>query len=100
MRSFSDASESPFESAPRSSSRLAFAFVGSASGVSYRLGDTVTVRLVEAAPVAGALRFELLSEGRQSHRGARAGHSPRDGQGEARRGLHRGHPKRGRRPYR
>ncbi|MBN4669316.1 ribonuclease R, partial [Pandoraea nosoerga] len=29
----------------------------------YRLGDVVDVRLVEAAPVAGALRFELLSEG-------------------------------------
>ena len=27
-------------------------------------GDTVEVRLVEVAPVAGALRFELLSEGR------------------------------------
>jgi ribonuclease R len=40
------------------------AMVGRHSGESYRLGDTVTVRLVEAAPVAGALRFELLSEGR------------------------------------
>jgi ribonuclease R len=38
--------------------------VGSRSGESYRLGDRVTVKLVEAAPVAGALRFELLSEGR------------------------------------
>jgi ribonuclease R len=40
------------------------AMVGSRSGESYRLGDRVTVKLVEAAPVAGALRFELLSEGR------------------------------------
>ena len=40
------------------------AMVGSRSGASYRLGDRVTVKLVEAAPVAGALRFELLSEGR------------------------------------
>jgi ribonuclease R len=40
------------------------AMVGSRSGETYRLGDPVTVRLVEAAPVAGALRFELLSEGR------------------------------------
>jgi ribonuclease R len=40
------------------------AMVGSRSGTSYRLGDRVTVKLVEAAPVAGALRFELLSEGR------------------------------------
>jgi ribonuclease R len=40
------------------------ALVGNESGETYRLGDRVTVRLVEAAPVAGALRFELLSEGR------------------------------------
>src|SRR5262249_7906449 len=41
------------------------ALVGHGSGASYRLGDPVTVRLVEAAPVAGALRFELLSESRK-----------------------------------
>jgi ribonuclease R len=40
------------------------AMVGNRSGESHRLGDRVTVKLVEAAPVAGALRFELLSEGR------------------------------------
>jgi len=40
------------------------AMVGNRSGTTYRLGDRVTVKLVEAAPVAGALRFELLSEGR------------------------------------
>ena len=40
------------------------AMVGCRSGETYRLGDPVTVKLVEAAPVAGALRFELLSEGR------------------------------------
>jgi ribonuclease R len=28
------------------------------------LGDKISVRLVEAVPVAGALRFEILSEGR------------------------------------
>src|SRR5262249_26975891 len=39
------------------------ALIGSRSGAMYRLGDVVDVRLVEAAPVAGALRFELLSEG-------------------------------------
>jgi ribonuclease R len=46
------------------------AFVGDSSGESYRLGDPVTVRLLEAAPVAGALRFEIVSPGR-SARGAR-----------------------------
>jgi ribonuclease R len=40
------------------------ALTGDHTGESYRLGDNVTVKLVEAAPVAGALRFEILSEGR------------------------------------
>lgn len=40
------------------------ALTGERTGESYRLGDKVSVKLVEAAPVAGALRFELLSEGR------------------------------------
>jgi ribonuclease R len=40
------------------------ALVGERSGETFRLGDRVEVRLVEAAPVAGALRFELLSEGK------------------------------------
>ncbi|MBX9846663.1 MAG: ribonuclease R [Xanthobacteraceae bacterium] len=44
------------------------AMVGSRSGETHRLGDRVTVKLVEAAPVAGALRFELLSEGRMAAR--------------------------------
>ncbi|MEJ0094395.1 MAG: ribonuclease R [Methylocella sp.] len=39
------------------------ALVGSRTGKMHRLGDVVTVKLVEAAPLAGALRFELLSEG-------------------------------------
>ncbi|MEP7239541.1 MAG: ribonuclease R [Devosia sp.] len=39
------------------------AMVGDRTGETFRIGDTVQVRLVEAAPVAGALRFELLSEG-------------------------------------
>ena len=43
------------------------AMVGSRSGETYRLGDAVRVKLVEAAPVAGALRFEILSEGRVTH---------------------------------
>ncbi|HEY9011502.1 MAG TPA: ribonuclease R [Devosia sp.] len=39
------------------------AMIGDRTGEMFRLGDTVQVRLLEAAPVAGALRFELLSEG-------------------------------------
>ena len=42
----------------------AHALIGQGTGESWRLGDTVSVKLVEAAPVAGALRFEMLSEGR------------------------------------
>jgi ribonuclease R len=49
------------------------AMVGRHSGETYRLGDSVTVKLIEAAPVAGALRFELLSEGR---RGKPLRHAP------------------------
>jgi len=45
------------------------ALVGTRSGAMHRLGDVVDVRLVEAAPVAGALRFELLSEGTVAPRG-------------------------------
>ena len=40
------------------------ALVGEDTGLAYRLGDPVEVRLVEAIPTAGALRFEMLSEGR------------------------------------
>ena len=39
------------------------ALVGDRTGEMFRIGDTVKVRLLEAAPIAGALRFELLSEG-------------------------------------
>jgi len=42
----------------------AHALVGSRSGETYQLGDAVEVKLVEAAPFAGALRFEMLSDGK------------------------------------
>ena len=38
--------------------------IGRSTGEMHRLGDRVEVRLVEVAPLAGALRFELLSSGR------------------------------------
>jgi ribonuclease R len=44
----------------------------------HRLGDTVEVRLVEAAPVAGALRFELLSEASSTVRRGRKDFAGRD----------------------
>ncbi len=39
------------------------ALVGTRSGETFRLGDRVEVKLLEAAPFAGALRFEMLSKG-------------------------------------
>ena len=56
------------------------ALIGSRTGQMHRLGDIVTVKLVEAAPLAGALRFELVSEtaSRQTRpRPAKAKRSPR-----------------------
>ena len=39
------------------------ALVGSRTGETFRLGDSVEVKLLEAAPFAGALRFEMLIQG-------------------------------------
>ena len=67
----------------------AHALVGQATGETYRLGDRVTVKLVEAIPVAGALRFEMLSEGRHEPSLRRKGRPGRGGRDDAR-------PRRGR----
>jgi ribonuclease R len=67
------------------------ALVGSRSGAMHRLGDVVDVRLVEAAPVAGALRFELLSEGRVMPRGRRR-EQPRGDAGAPREARAKAHP--------
>lgn len=48
--------------------------VGEKTGKGYRLGDPVTVRLAEALPLAGALRFEMLSEGRKLPAATRSFH--------------------------
>ncbi len=48
------------------------ALVGSRSGETFQLGDSVEVRLVEVAPLAGALRFEIISDGRQGRPMARS----------------------------
>jgi ribonuclease R len=57
------------------------ALVGNSSGESYRLGDRVTVKLVEAVPLAGALRFELLSEGRHDSAARRSKRDARPARG-------------------
>ncbi len=50
----------------------AHALIGTRTGEGWRLGDTVRVRLAEAVPVSGELRFELVSDGRH-FASARAG---------------------------
>ena len=47
------------------------AVIGSRTGEMHQLGDRVEVKLVEVAPIAGALRFELLSDGRHVPKGER-----------------------------
>jgi ribonuclease R len=65
----------------------AHALVGDRTGDVYRLGDEVRVRLVEAVPSAGALRFEMLSPGTPGGRehaggkGKRRGFARRRGRG-------------------
>ncbi|MGE3067341.1 MAG: ribonuclease R [Hyphomicrobiaceae bacterium] len=51
----------------------AHALIGDRTGETYRLGDDVRVRLVEAIPTAGALRFEMLSPGTRSSQPRRGG---------------------------
>ena len=41
--------------------------VGEQSGLGYQMGDQVDVRLTEAAPIAGALRFDMVSEGKSGY---------------------------------
>jgi ribonuclease R len=40
------------------------ALVGEKTGLMFRLGDLVTVRLAEAVPITGGLRFEMIHEGK------------------------------------
>ena len=44
------------------------ALVGERTGETFRLGDTVKVRLVEAVPSAGRLRLEILQRGQEGPR--------------------------------
>lgn len=70
------------------------AMVGDRTGETFRIGDDVSVRLLEVAPVAGALRFELLSEGSRGvpSSGGRGRKGPSSSRGKA--GAYRKHAKR------
>lgn len=65
------------------------ALIGEDSGETFRIGMSVTVRLIEAVPTAGALRFEMLSRGIAMPKGAKGRETGRE------KGRHR--PKGGRR---
>jgi ribonuclease R len=56
------------------------ALIGERSGLTYRLGEQVTVRLEEAVPVTGGLRFEMVEGGREGKPAGRRG-SGRSGAG-------------------
>lgn len=70
------------------------AMVGDRTGETFRIGDDVSVRLLEVAPVAGALRFELLSEGSRGvpSSGGRGRKGPSSSRGKV--GAYRKHAKR------
>ena len=46
------------------------ALIGDRSGTSYKMGDKLTVRLMEAAPLTGGLRFELAEANAPARRAA------------------------------
>jgi len=80
----------------------AHALVGETSGVTFRLGDTVTVRLEEAAPLSGAMRFEVIDHEATvgGQRRPRRAAGPRGARGPKAGGARRSGgkpPKRGRR---
>ena len=62
------------------------ALVGRSSGETFQLGDLVEVRLMETAPVAGGLRFEMVSAGKK-------GKPPRGGNRRHGATLRKGRPK-------
>lgn len=68
------------------------ALVGEDSGLAYQLGDPVEVRLAEAIPTAGALRFDMLSEGRRLATKAGRPQTKRPGRGSS---PYRGKPRGG-----
>lgn len=60
------------------------ALAGQRTGKGYRLADRVEVRLVEIAPMAGAMRFEMLSEPKPMPASVRSFHKGKRGQARGR----------------
>lgn len=70
----------------------AHALIGERSGLTYKLGEQVRVKLEEAVPVTGGLRFEMIEGGKQGKPAGRYG-SGRKAGGKASlrsKGAHRG----------
>jgi ribonuclease R len=76
----------------------AHALIGQETGLTFRLGAPVTVRLVEAAPITGGLRFELVAGGSPGEpvRGRRrtGRRTERTGRAKPKRGTSAKRPKR------
>ena len=72
----------------------AHALFGERSGKGYQLADEVEVRLVEVAPMAGAMRFEMLSEPKPLPGSKQSFHKARRGRARAQRPLPRGRSRR------
>ena len=72
----------------------AHALFGERSGKGYQLADEVEVRLVEVAPMAGAMRFEMLSEPKPLPGSKQSFHKARRGRARTQRPLPRGRSRR------
>lgn len=62
----------------------AHTMTGERSGKGYRLGDSVEVRLAEVAPLAGSMRFEMLSEPQPMPASVRSFHKGKSGRRNSR----------------
>jgi ribonuclease R len=64
------------------------ALIGERSGDTYQLGDRLEVKLIEATPVSGGMRFEVVSEGKEGkpaqRRAIRSAGRPFKGKGRRR----------------
>jgi ribonuclease R len=50
------------------------ALIGERSGLTFRLGERVTVKLAEAVPVTGGLRFDMVEGGKEGKPAGRHGY--------------------------
>ncbi len=57
------------------------ALIGERTGETFQMGDIVKVKLVEAAPVKGGLKFEIVGEGRKGERPKMRGRSNKSHKG-------------------